>query len=274
MSVSELLMQWFKTLAVAEGTAVNIEGYIKRYLNPMFGCIPIESLTRDVIIDGFASMQVGDASKSAAWRALHQALDYAVEQKWIEDNPMANEQAPSYKKPEIRVLSEWEQSNLTDTALATANRYGTAVLLGLYAGLSVGELCALTWEDIDFAAMTIRVGHTVHRYFELRIDDVKERLVPLPEIVAENLASIKQMSGLVYPAEQNRIVEPRTMRKGFERILAQAGINREITFSMLRDTYAVKMLQSGKSMEEIAHIVGMSVKAARERYEKFKEEIN
>ena len=44
------------------------------------------------------------------------------------------------------------------------------VLLALCTGMRIGEVCALKWEDVDFAQKTIIVKHTVGRIYNCEVE--------------------------------------------------------------------------------------------------------
>ena len=57
--------------------------------------------------------------------------------------------------PQQRMLSNYLLHNLNPTSLC--------VLLSLYTGLRVGEVCGLMWRDIDFDKSILTVRRTVQR---------------------------------------------------------------------------------------------------------------
>lgn len=48
----------------------------------------------------------------------------------------------------MRVLSKSEQKVLTDYLISDIDIYKFGILLTLYTGIRIGELCALTWDDV------------------------------------------------------------------------------------------------------------------------------
>ena len=83
---------------------------------------------------------------------------------------------------DIRFFSKEERKLIVDEATrkfsngAPAYRLGWAYVLLLYSGLRVGELCALTWDDIDFTEKTITVHKNAVEYSE-RDENGKTRSV-------------------------------------------------------------------------------------------------
>ena len=63
-----------------------------------------------------------------------------------------------------------KSSAYIDASLAgTAHPQNIGVLLALCTGMRIGEVCALKWEDVDFAQKTIIVKHTVGRIYNCEL---------------------------------------------------------------------------------------------------------
>ena len=64
---------------------------------------------------------------------------------------------------EMRVLSQTEEKNLNSVLLQQTDRYKLGVLICLYTGIRIGELCALRWKNISLRDQTIKIDSTVQR---------------------------------------------------------------------------------------------------------------
>ena len=49
----------------------------------------------------------------------------------------------------IYILTKHEQNKITDYVLNNLSTRNIGILISLYSGIRIGELCALKWEDID-----------------------------------------------------------------------------------------------------------------------------
>ena len=67
------------------------------------------------------------------------------------------------KTTEMRVFTQEEQRKLTAFLFDSPDTYKFAVLLCLYTGLRIGEVCALRWSCIDMGRQVLRVQATVQR---------------------------------------------------------------------------------------------------------------
>lgn len=98
-----------------------------------------------------------DIINNAIWKVIEDGiieqseLDYLLEFFKTQIDPQTAE------KSTRRALTEEEQSWITDTP----HRAQTAAMIMMYAGLRRGELLALTWQDIDLDAHTIKVERSV-----------------------------------------------------------------------------------------------------------------
>jgi integrase len=93
----------------------------------------------------------------------------------------------------VRLLTPDEEKKLLD-ALGT-DTYSTAILLDLSAGLRLGELLGLRWEDVDLDAGALKVQQSIARLksdkgptktslvFQPLKTKKSQRTVPIPESV-------------------------------------------------------------------------------------------
>ena len=70
---------------------------------------------------------------------------------------------PKGKRREMRVLTIEEQKRLVAYLLHPTDSCKFGLLLALYTGLRIGELCALRWSCIDLHEQTIRIAATMQR---------------------------------------------------------------------------------------------------------------
>ena len=56
----------------------------------------------------------------------------------------------STSKSKVYILSKSEQKKLTNYVLKNFSNRNIGILISLYSGIRIGELCALKWSDINF----------------------------------------------------------------------------------------------------------------------------
>jgi len=130
--------------------------------------------------------------------------------------------------------------------------------------LRVGELCGLTWGDIDFQSGTLSVNRTVQRInrhgnSEVIIGSPKSktsiRVVPIPEFLLELLRERKGDDTRYLISGKTKPVEPRVMQYRFQRILKTCRI-RKVPFHLLRHTYATDCIAHGFDAKTLSELLG------------------
>ena len=183
--------------------------------------------------------------------------------------------AKSVKKP-IETFSKAEQSQLLTCIYNRPDKRKIALLLCLYTGMRLGELCALKWTDFDFQDMTVIINRTVQRitakgYMTKTIlmetgpkSKCSNRTIPLVDEILKLLEMIKGKQPYVFGGD--RPLEPRTMQYQFKRILKEAGVDTR-NFHILRHTFATNCVESGMDVKALSVILGHSdVKITLNRY--------
>ena len=156
------------------------------------------------------------------------------------------------------------------------------IQLALFSGIRLGELCALTWEDIDLKEQVLHIRHTLQRiqnkeqYFGepntvLYLGSPKnkrERTNPLhPQIIP----ILEKLEKSCYPSDyllsgNSSPIEPRTMTSRFKKVLKSCGI-RDFHFHTLRHTFATRCVESGMQIKALSEMLGhSSVKITMDRY--------
>ena len=127
------------------------------------------------------------------------------------------------QKKELRVLSIREQMVLERFLLQETNSYKLGILIALYTGIRIGELCALQWEDVQLDRISI--NKTVQRLKDgnktvLSVTPPKTsssvRDIPIPQFLKNFLESFRGKGSVVKNRKGNS-VEPRLMQMTFEK---------------------------------------------------------
>lgn len=178
------------------------------------------------------------------------------------------------ERREARALTREEQQRLTAYLLENMEIYKFGVLLALYTGLRVGELCALQWEDIT--GDCVCVSKTMQRLrqeggkTEIVVGSPKSssswRKIPLPGFLLPYVAQFRMPGGYVIRTFRRERAEPRSMQFKFEQMAADCGLT-DISFHTLRHTFATRCVESGFDVKTLSEILGHAdVKTTLNRY--------
>lgn len=173
----------------------------------------------------------------------------------------------------IEVLNELQRRDLIMNCQKNYNSVNAAVLLGLQAGLRLGEVCGLKWNDLNFERKTITISRTVQR---IKNTDSfpKTRLIELPPktasskrvvIMTESLSSYLRNYINFYNPDSSetyilsnsyKMTDPRTIQRKFKKICKLEGMN--INFHVLRHTFATVCVKYGVDIKVLSEMLGHS----------------
>lgn len=88
-----------------------------------------------------------------------------TERKYNMDFKLDLISCPTIYQKEIEVFSDKEKSKLEKYLLENQELKNIGILISLYSGLRIGEICSLKWSNIDFDSKLIYVNHTMQRVY-------------------------------------------------------------------------------------------------------------
>lgn len=232
----------------------------------------LQKLYADKIADGLAPATIGQLH-----RVLHNALGRAAAWGLTTRNPASLVKPPSVKRPEMRVLTS---AQVSDLLRATADeRLAAVYVLAGHTGMRQGEIFGLAWTDVDLDAGQLRVRTSlewlrtdkgrVWRLSEPKTHASKRRVALTPTVVATlrrhrilqieeslKLGPAWQQTGLVFTDEAGGpLVANNFTRNEFAKALTRAGLPR-INFHQLRHTAASLALANGVPIPQVTRLLG------------------
>ena len=76
--------------------------------------------------------------------------------------------SPTIYKKEISIFTEKEKRKIEKKCIKLNDIKELGIVISMYTGLRIGEVCALKWSDIDFDNRIIKVTHTLQRVYVSR----------------------------------------------------------------------------------------------------------
>ena len=287
--VADIGKQWLTEIAITvkESSARKYEDIFRCYILPEFGEVDVSEITDQKVV-GFVNglLSNGGAKKQGltsstvaeVLSALNSIRTYAIRKGYI---ITFSTECVSVKRNqrEIRVFSLEEETQLLNYLKENMDLQALGIILCLFTGIRVGELCAMKWDDISLMEKKMYVHRTMLRLrtdtasgkrTEVKISEPKSacsvRIIPLPDTIMELLEQFYTPGAFLLTGDTGRYVEPRTMQNRFKKILCACGI-RDANFHTTRHTFATRCIELGFDIKSLSEILGhASVAITMNRY--------
>lgn len=173
---------------------------------------------------------------------------------------------------ELEVLSINNQKKIMRYVEENFTFRNLGIFICLSTGMRIGEICALTWDDIDTDRGVIHVRKTIQRIYlredgvqktELVIDTPKTatsmRDIPMTKDLYAVLKPLKKVVNEQFFVLTNDATptEPRTYRNYYKKLLKKLDIP-EIKFHGLRHSFATRCIESHCDYKTVSVILGHS----------------
>ena len=173
-SFDDMCSRWIsdKKQTVKESTYGIYKNLLDTHILPVLGNYPMNQINQDIIqqflldkgqngrLDGTGGLSGKTISDLSS--ILKQILQYA-QQHGFPEMAMIQIKSKGTRTPQIQVLSVPEQKKQVDYLFAHQQPLYLGILLSLYTGIRIGEVCALKWEDFNFENVTVSINKTLLR---------------------------------------------------------------------------------------------------------------
>lgn len=277
-TIKQYFTSWLVTTEsqVEPSSFVSYRTHVKRVIKEL-GHVQLARLTGQQL-QAFYAQKLAEGLAATTVNTMHtvvkSALNDAVKLNLVQRNVAMLIKPPKYQPKERIPLTEDQARHLIKSA--QGDRLEALYVLVLATGMREGELLALEWRDIDFAAKELYISHGLQytsRGFHVthpKSNSSKRRIV-LPTHVIDALtqhqerqAEERKMSGTnwdashdyVFPNGIGRRMLPSDLRgRHFAKLLKKAGLP-AMFFHDLRHTAATLLLRRGVHVKVVSEMLG------------------
>lgn len=203
---------------------------------------------------------------------LKMILKFGAKKKWTTYTPF-DIQFPTVRESQsMEVLSRADQKKIMNYIQEHFTFRNLGVYICLSAGMRIGEVCALTWEDVDTDVGVIHVRRTIQRIYiiedgvrrtELILDTPKTknsiREIPLSKDLLRILKPFKKIVNPSFFVLTNdaKPTEPRTYRSYYKNLMKDLKMPK-LKFHGLRHSFATRCIESNCDYKTVSVLLGHS----------------
>lgn len=290
-TVKELMEKWLEEQrsVIKQSTYAHYSYLLEKHIYPDLGSCYVSSVNNQSLdaflknklmygrLDGRGGLSAKTVSDIRS--LLKSGFSYALEQGYSCEIT-GKLYYPKQRKPRTKILTRQEQLRLEQYLSQNPEPLELGILTVLYSGLRIGEICALTWGDVNFENGTISVSKTLTRIQDrsgqrssktrLFIDRPKTessvRIIPLPTAILELLKRNRLGKQIYLLTGTESWLEPRLCLMKYKKILERAGLE-PCTFHTLRHTFATRCVEAGFDAKSLSEILGhANVNTTLQRY--------
>ena len=222
----------------------------------------------------FAKLEEGLSQKSVKdiLIVLKMILRFAVKQGFMPHREIDVKFPTERERQELEVLSRSSQKHIMEYVQKNFTFMNLGIYICLCAGLRIGEVCALVWDDIDVENGVINVSKTIQRIYvieggkkhtEVIIDTPKSRNsireIPIARDLLKMIKPFKKIvNGNFYVlTNSDHPTEPRTYRNYYKRLMEQLDMPK-LKFHGLRHSFATRCIESKCDYKTVSVLLGHS----------------
>lgn len=247
------------------------QNLLRRHILPSIGEQRLCAITPAILSEYVRLLEskgLAGSTVKGAYRLLSAAMQAALEAGLIAENPCRKLRVRCGETDRQRVLSRREHEKVLNAAV---ERRHLPMLVSLYTGMRLGEVCALKWSDIDWDCRTIAVLRTVQRVTgtadaapesrtALMVGTPKSqcsrRILPVSDFILDKLRELRgDARGEYVFGHCGAVAEPRTVQRHCAEFMAELGI-RGVHFHTLRHSFATRLMELGVDVKTVSTLLG------------------
>ncbi|HAQ64139.1 MAG TPA: hypothetical protein DCR23_06730 [Ruminococcaceae bacterium] len=208
---------------------------------------------------------------------LNQCFKEALKRKIITDNPMLDVRKPksTKKTKKIRALTLDEQKKLVEVIRNENVRYAEQMLISMFTGMRMGEINALSVNDLNTNFNFINIDKTISKgeHGEAFVNDTAKtengnRQIPINEtvrpVIEKVISEYKATDdNVLFHTSAGTLIATSVVNTEFRRIVNKYNIQDktvkgDLSLHSLRHTYATRCIESGMPPKVLQHLMGHS----------------
>lgn len=209
------------------------------------------------------------------YRLLNKTFSEAVKKGIITKSPMVDIRKPktSQKREKTRALTIDEQNKLLSVLLNEDIKYSHQLLLSMLTGMRMGEINALTINDVNLNFRWLNINKTITRgqkgeaiMGDTAKTDAGTRNIPITNDVLRVLNEVIQISNnsnLLFTKNNDgkTLLNTSEVNNAFQRALKKydiidGSVSGKVTCHSLRHTYATRCIESGMQPNTLKKLLG------------------
>ncbi|ASY50454.1 tyrosine-type recombinase/integrase [Clostridium perfringens] len=288
ITFSDYLDYWFKEYVEINCKFNTKEFYrrtLKNHIKPSLGTYKLKSLSPAVLQEFLNKKYTYGLSKSTLqnfYGILSGSLKMAVYPfNFIKENPMQYVSLPKFNQKKINGTDKLKIISLSDfkkilNRFPVGSNFYIPLQIAFNTGLRGGEVCALTWDDINFDSKTLSVNHTLVEKGRGQVElgtpktNSSYRTISIGETLVKILKDhkIKQKenklkygefytnSNFICTKENGQLLNTSSLKYLSRIVNYELGI--PFNFHALRHTHATMLLEGGANIKDIQKRLGHS----------------
>ena len=292
MSISDLLDYYLENYAKANLTGNAYRTYerlARRQVKPAIGKYDFATARKEVFVNLFNSLAKRYTKKTLKTIkvVINGAYNMALDLDWIESSPLSRVRIPENTKQRKKKepISQEEFSRLIKEVGEDSDYY-TPIMIGWCTGMRLGEVLALTWDDVDLTQGIIHVRKQVidNKVSSLKTESSRRDIrigqtltdVLLAERNKQNIA--REKYGLLYItyAEKDGIVSADlsdtfdyVCRRPWGKAICRASLQwkcammarslgKPFSFHAMRHSHSTLLIEAGATVKAVQERLGHS----------------
>lgn len=264
INFSTAIISWLNNkTSIKDSTFYNYSSIITGKIIPYFNNIKLKQLNKQHICDYIKYLK---SQKLSAKRIKDILL---LLNQFLEDNEIHIKfDYPSLNKKNILTFSDNEINIIEKNVLNTNDIKKFAILLALFTGMRIGELCALQWKDIDLHNKVIHINKNIIRTKSNISDKTKTitkiavpktlnsvRNIPINDLLVSFLKKFQKNDEIFLLTDNKYYMTPNKYYYFYRNYISSLNIS-NYNFHTTRHTFATRSLSFGMDVKTLSVILG------------------